>query len=89
MMPDELSRLVAGQTTKAEMLAMFGTPTTQGFDANGKTTAYWTYVHSKPPVWTWTPETRTQTLSALFDEKDVLERYILSDNPDAGLRYGK
>ena len=36
MTQDALSRIVVNQTTKAEMIAMFGPPAHQGFDANGK-----------------------------------------------------
>ena len=85
MTQDQLNQLVLGQTTRTEMITMFGQPVNQGFlDANGKVSAKWVYVQA-----TIGGITRFQELVALFDEKGVLEKFFISDNPDYGARLGK
>ena len=88
MTQDTLSRLVVNQTTKAEMVAMFGPPSGHGYDSSGKLMVSWHYVTSKAQAFSYSTQTRMQMLSALFNEKEVLEKYTITDNPEAGPRMG-
>jgi len=87
MTPDELSKLVVNQTTKAEMVSMFGPPQYQGFGADGKLMVSWHYVTSKTQVFSL-PQTHIQMLSAIFNEQEVLEKFMITENPEAGMRMG-
>ena len=88
MTQDALSRLVVNQTTKAEMVAMFGPPLSHGYDSSGKLMASWHYFTTKIRYMSYNPQSRSQMLSALFNEQEVLEKYTITDNPEAGPRMG-
>lgn len=90
MTQEALNQLVVNQTTKAEMLAMFGQPVGQGYDSSGKMMVTWHYNSVNP--WTFGMSSRAmriQNLTALFNEQEVLEKYTVSDNPTAGPRWGQ
>lgn len=78
MEAQSLSQIQVGQTTKDDMLAMFGTPMSQTLDTNGKLVMMWHYVKAQSYV--VTTDVKQQMLSVLFDENGVVERYSLIDN---------
>jgi len=82
---EQLNQLVRGQTTRTEMIAMFGQPVNQGFLDAGKISLKWVYVYAVGIGGIQ----RFQELVALFNEQGVLEQYFMSDNKDAGARLGK
>lgn len=85
MAPDQLARIQPGKTTKAQMIAMFGPPLSHGYDSSGKMMMLWHYAYVGP----FGAGMRQQILSVLIDEKDLVEKYTVTDNNDAGPRLGK
>ena len=75
---DKLDSLVLNQTTRAEMIDLFGKPRLQAIASDSRMEVIWHYD---------TPQ-RPQDLHGIFDAQDVLERYVFTD-PDPSLRYGK
>jgi outer membrane protein assembly factor BamE (lipoprotein component of BamABCDE complex) len=81
---EQRNQLVQGQTTRTQMIAMFGQPVNQGFLEAGKLSLKWVYVYA-----TIGGIQRFQELVALFNEQEVLEKYFISDNNAAGARLGR
>ncbi len=86
---EALSQVVLGQTTKAEMITLFGPPVGQGYSTDGRLVLTWQYFTNEYSIMSFMPKTRLQMLSAVFDANEILERYNLGDNSDAGPRWGK
>jgi hypothetical protein len=80
----QLKQLVIGQTTRIEMIAMFGQPVNQGFLEAGKLSLKWVYVYAIGIGGIQ----RFQELVALFNDKEILEKFFISDNNE-GARLGK
>lgn len=86
MTQDKVKQIVIGQTTTDDMTRLFGPPAGQSYDSSGKMMMNWFYVNAQPGF--MIPSVRAQSLSALFDEKGILEKYNITDNPEAGPRWG-
>ena len=82
---DQLKQLVIGQTTRTQMIAMFGQPVNQGFLEAGKLSLKWVYAYAVAIGGIQ----RFQELVALFNDQEVLEKFFISDNNDSGARLGK
>jgi outer membrane protein assembly factor BamE (lipoprotein component of BamABCDE complex) len=79
-----IQKIVPGQTTKQQMIEMFGPPLSQSFGTEGKLTMLWHYVYVGP----FSTGMKQQNLAVLFDQQERVERYNLVDNPEAGPRFG-
>ena len=73
---NSLNSIVVNKTTKAQMLAMFGPPVTQSYNSNGQQALGWTHQNIGPFAFS----VRTQMLTAIFDENDVVTHYTVNDN---------
>ena len=73
--PSDVERIVAGETTKAEMIQTFGNPLSQSFDTNGKLSMIWHYVFVGP----FGTGMKQQNLAVLFDQNGVVEKVNLVD----------
>ena len=85
MSQSNLERIKANQTTKAEMLSMFGPPLSHGYDGSGKLMMTWHYFYTGA----FGTNQRQQILSVLINEQDIVEKYTVTDNKDAGARLGR
>lgn len=85
MSQSQISQIKPNQTTKAEMMSIFGPPLSHGYDSSGKMMMTWHYSH----VGAFGTNMRQQVLSALINEQDIVEKYTITDNNDAGPRMGR
>jgi outer membrane protein assembly factor BamE (lipoprotein component of BamABCDE complex) len=67
------AKLKPGVTTQAELLEWFGRPRSLTLDTNGKEVMVWYYFRAGFTV-------KQQILSALIDEKKIMEKYTLIDD---------
>ncbi len=73
---DKVTQLAPGETTKNEMLNMFGPPTSQSLISDG--TSILTWVYTRVVVFI-VADVRTQSLAATFDKNNVLVSYNTSE----------
>ncbi|HVU99710.1 MAG TPA: hypothetical protein VHH88_00010 [Verrucomicrobiae bacterium] len=71
----QVDQLKPGTTTLAEMKAIFGKPAYQGFGSDGKLSVGWVHVEAMA----FAGITKNEQLSAVFNDKDVLEKYHVMD----------
>lgn len=76
MSQEQLAQIHPGQTTKTQMVKMFGQPLSQAYGTEGKLSATWFYVHVGP----FGTGMKQQNLAVLFDEQERVEKYTISDN---------
>lgn len=74
---NKLSQVIEGKTTKAEVLALFGSfPTNQTRDSSGLTTLTWIHTRSD---YNWVIgiylPAATDTVTVVFDKNDIVQRY--------------
>ncbi len=82
-------QIVKGQSTKADILSLYGDPTDKGID--NKENEYWIYLyvesHNEFNIWTNSSRgnKRTKKLIIIFDHKDIVQNFIYSnsDNPSS------
>ncbi len=85
MSQTQVSNIVIGQTTKEDMMRAFGAPISQSYDSDGKLIMLWQYMHVGP----FGTGIKQQTMSVLFDENEVVEKYnFINAGGDNGIRIG-
>ncbi|WP_298016678.1 hypothetical protein [uncultured Castellaniella sp.] len=86
---DQLSQFHEGQTTKQEVIAALGQPTTTMRNMDGTTTLMYSYVESRARPSTFIPivgafvggaDTRSNMVMMMFDHQDILSRYTSSSS---------
>ena len=80
-----VEKIVAGKTTKTEMITVFGNPLSQSFNSDGKLSMIWFYVYVGP----FGTGMEHQNLAVLFDENEVVEKYNLVDGGSNMVRFGR
>lgn len=80
-----VEKIVAGKTTKTEMITVFGNPLSQSFNSDGKLSMIWFYVYVGP----FGTGMEQQNLAVLFDENEVVEKYNLVDGGSNMVRFGR
>lgn len=80
----KLDAISIGETTKPEMIQMFGKPLAQSYDSDGHLALTWYYVH----VGAFGTNMQQQSLVALFNDDGTLEKYNLIDGASPGARLG-
>jgi len=80
----QVKRIVIGETTKDEMISMFGNPLSQGYGTDGKMTMIWNYVYVGP----FGLGMKQQNLAVLFDEAERVEKFNFVNGADNGVRFG-
>lgn len=76
MEQSKLDQITVGVTTKDEMVQMFGNPMSQGYNDEGKLSMSWFYVFVGPMGLGM----QQQSLIALFDEQNIVEKYNVVDS---------
>ena len=76
MKQSDLEKIKIGVTTKDEMIVMFGNPMGQGYNDEGKLTMTWFYVFVGPMGLGM----QQQSLIALFNDKNIVEKYNVVDS---------
>lgn len=80
-----------GHTTRSELVAMFGAPTSVGIQEDGKTRAIWVYSEARNTPQNFIPvvglvagkmETRTQQLVVVFNDYDVVESFTFNESDE-------
>jgi len=79
-----IDQIEVGQTSKEQMMDIFGPPLSQSYGSEGNLTMLWSYVHVGP----FGTGMRQQTLAVLFDDNGKVKKYNLVDNNNAGVRLG-
>jgi hypothetical protein len=78
------------EPTEADLVRMFGRPSTKTLDSNGKTVLGWIYSEAQVKGETFIPiagafvggaNTRVQMLSVLIGRDGKVERYTMNDTP--------
>lgn len=86
---DQLSQFKEGQTTKQEVIAALGQPTTSMRNADGTTLLMYTYSEARTRGSTFIPivgafvggvDTRSNNVMLTFDKQDVLQNSSSSSN---------
>ncbi len=85
MTQSQLDMIKPNQTTKAELMSIFGAPLSHGYDSSGKMFMTWHYAYVGP----FGSAMRQQILSVLISDNDLVEKYTVTDNKDAGPRMGR
>ena len=80
-----VEKIVAGKTTKTEMITVFGNTLSQSFNSDGKLSMIWFYVYVGP----FGTGMEQQNLAVLFDENEVVEKYNLVDGGSNMVRFGR
>ena len=80
-----VEKIVAGKTTKTEMITVFGNPLSQSFNSDGKLSMIWFYVYVGP----FGTGMEQQNLAVLFDDNEVVEKYNLVDGGSNMVRFGR
>jgi outer membrane protein assembly factor BamE (lipoprotein component of BamABCDE complex) len=87
---ENVKKIRPGVTTEADLVRMFGQPSTKTLDSNGKTILGWIYSEAQTKGTTFIPiagafvggvNTRTQMLSVLIGRNGRVERYTMNDTP--------
>jgi outer membrane protein assembly factor BamE (lipoprotein component of BamABCDE complex) len=87
---ENVKKIRPGVTTEADLVRMFGPPSTRTLDSNGKTILGWIYSEAQTKGTTFIPiagpfvggvNTRTQMLSVLIARNGKVERYTMNDTP--------
>lgn len=76
--------IVIGTTTKNQLLETFGSPMSQTFNSDGKLLMSWFYVYVGP----FGTDMQQQNLTVLFDQKETVEKFSLTDSANNGTRLG-
>ena len=80
-----VEKIVIGETSKKDMVNMFGSPLSQSFGTDGKLSMIWYYVYVGP----FGIGMKQQNLAVLFDGNEVVEKYNLIDGATNGVRFGR
>jgi outer membrane protein assembly factor BamE (lipoprotein component of BamABCDE complex) len=87
---DKINQVQVGVTTEAEVIRMFGVPSTKTLDASGTIVLTWVYSRAAAKPQTFIPvagvfvggmNTRLQQLTVLIGKKGRVERYTMNDAP--------
>jgi hypothetical protein len=73
----KINQIVEGQTTKSEVIALFGNmPSTQTRDSSGTTTLTWVHTRSDYNYWLgiYLPAA-SDAVTVVFDRNDIVQRY--------------
>lgn len=84
MEQSELQALEPGTTTLADMKQSFGSPISQTYDTQGNLVVNWAYTH----FGYMGIGNEQQSLSAIFDEDKVLEKFNVMQGNGASVRLG-
>ena len=82
--PDRISQIETGKTTLAQMNGLFGAPRSQSYSSDGKLSMTWSYVY----VGLFGIGMKQQTLAALFNNDNTVEKYNVLDGAPGGVRFG-
>jgi outer membrane protein assembly factor BamE (lipoprotein component of BamABCDE complex) len=93
---EKISQIQVGVTTEAELIKMFGIPSTKTLDPSGNVVLSWVYSRAETKPETFIPvagafvggvNTRLQQLTVLIGKKGRVERYTMNDAPGE-VKYG-
>lgn len=73
-----LSQIEPGKTTKAELLAWFGSPISQGMDTDGKMVMNWHHVRAQS--YGFHTDVKSQMLSVVLSASGIVEKFSLVDD---------
>ena len=76
MSQNQIEQIVAGQTSKSEMIRMFGPPLSQSYSSDGKLMMSWFYTRVGP----FGVGMEMQQLAVLFDDAGRVDKFNLVDN---------
>lgn len=74
-----VSEIVKGTTTRADIERTFGKPMTVSLNSEGKPLYYYSYTEVESVA--FSNKMRLQTLAIMFDQNDVVETYVFNDAP--------
>jgi len=80
----QVQSIQVGQTTKSDMVQMFGVPLSQSYNENGLLTMIWNYVHVGPFGY----GTETQNLAAVFNDDGTVAKFNMIDSSAPAARLG-
>lgn len=80
-----VDKIVIGTTTKDQLFETFGSPMSQTFNSDGKLMMTWFYVHVGP----FGTGMEQQNLAVLFDQKEIVEKFSLTNSGNNGPRLGR
>ena len=85
----DMSKIQKGQTTRSELIQLFGNPYTVGISNSGEPTATWIYSEARNKAKNFIPivgafnmqiDTRLQQLVVIFDENDIVKSFTFNES---------
>ena len=78
--PGAVDNITKGETTREDIVSLFGNPSTATLDENGN--VRYMYICSKAKTYLYSfsmPSTQTQFLTIMFDENEIVTKYLFQD----------